>query len=375
MHSRLRLVLLSFTLCLAFGLIAPALASAQLDVRIDPIQPLIGDDFVIVVEGTADSALINIEEVVREDQEIEVRLQSPPCVITPCAPQPFRFDIPIDGSSDPFNEGGLVILHINLRVGNATDRETLVWTRFAIGNVFFHSMQPNAILAPRSPTDNDRVELFVPAQADACGPSPPELERVERAGSSLSVFMRFSPGFGGGFLTETFDDTKCTPPGPYLGLGRADLGMLEPGPYTLELYFQSDFRDSLPVRVARRNFEVTDAPDVVALQDERFLVALAWRDFDGNSGVGKPVPGPTPDSTLFTFFGTDNWEVLVKVLDGCALNDHFWVFAAAATDVEYTLTVTDTFTGTVRNYSNPLGTASPAINDTGAFDTCPAPTN
>jgi hypothetical protein len=48
---------------------------------------------------------------------------------------------------------------------------------------------------------------------------------------------------------------------------------------------------------------------------------------------------------LFWFFSSDNPELLIKVLNGCALNDRFWVFFSAGTDVGLTLTVTDTVTG------------------------------
>lgn len=48
-----------------------------------------------------------------------------------------------------------------------------------------------------------------------------------------------------------------------------------------------------------------------------------------------------------------------------------WVLAAATTNVEYTLTVTDTQTDEERVYGNPLGVQSPAITDTSAFATCP----
>ena len=74
---------------------------------------------------------------------------------------------------------------------------------------------------------------------------------------------------------------------------------------------------------------------------------------------------------MFYFFNPDNWEMLVKVLDGCAINDHFWVFHAATTNVEYTLTVTDTVVGTTEVYGNGLGTPAPTILVTEAFATCP----
>ncbi len=66
-------------------------------------------------------------------------------------------------------------------------------------------------------------------------------------------------------------------------------------------------------------------------------------------------------------------ELLVKLAlkNGCGINNHFWVFAAAATDVEYTLTVTDTETGSSRTYESVLDAPAPAIVDTDAFATCP----
>ncbi len=59
--------------------------------------------------------------------------------------------------------------------------------------------------------------------------------------------------------------------------------------------------------------------------------------------------------------------MLVKVLDGCALNQHFWIFAASATDVGFTLRVTDRQSLETRIYENPAGQAAKAITDTAAF--------
>ena len=87
--------------------------------------------------------------------------------------------------------------------------------------------------------------------------------------------------------------------------------------------------------------------------------------------MGSAVSCTTADSGLFWFFDPNNWEMMVKVLDGCALNGHYWVFAAATTTVEYTLTVTDTLTGETAVYHNPLGTRAVAINDTDALAVCP----
>ncbi|MCP4658304.1 MAG: PKD domain-containing protein, partial [bacterium] len=114
-----------------------------------------------------------------------------------------------------------------------------------------------------------------------------------------------------------------------------------------------------------------EGTETLCLSDDRFRVEVRWRDFDGNTGSGRMVPFGSDDSGLFWFFDAANWEMLVKVLDGCAVNDHYWVFAAATTNVEYTLEVTDTETAGSRSYFNELGVSSPATTDATAFDTCP----
>jgi len=112
-------------------------------------------------------------------------------------------------------------------------------------------------------------------------------------------------------------------------------------------------------------------PATLCLQGGRFRVEVIWHDHQGGSGPGQVVTCSNDGSGLFWFFAPDNWELMLKVIDGCALNEHFWVFSAATTDVGYDLTVTDTKTGQVAHYSNPPGKTAPAITDTAAFSTCP----
>ena len=103
----------------------------------------------------------------------------------------------------------------------------------------------------------------------------------------------------------------------------------------------------------------------------RFRAEVTWRDFAGRTGVGSVVSAAADRSGLFWFFAPDNWELLMKVIDGCSFNDRYWVFSAATTNVEYTLTVTDTMTGQVKRYDNPLGRNAAAVTDTNAFASCP----
>jgi poly(3-hydroxybutyrate) depolymerase len=139
--------------------------------------------------------------------------------------------------------------------------------------------------------------------------------------------------------------------------------------------------DDWPPDSMRRGFEFlvgksysTCAADAThpCLQHGRFRVAVTWQDGSGHTGVGSVVPvAASANSAVLWFFDPGNWEMLVKVLDGCALNQRIWVFSAATTNVEYTLTVTDTVTNQVRTYHNPAGQTAAAITDTDAFPSCP----
>ncbi|MDA8016450.1 MAG: hypothetical protein MPN21_03290 [Thermoanaerobaculia bacterium] len=104
-----------------------------------------------------------------------------------------------------------------------------------------------------------------------------------------------------------------------------------------------------------------------ALWDGRFGVDVAWHDFEGGAGSGRPVAAPSEQSALFWFFGPTNWELMVKVLDGCEINDHYWVLTAASTNVAYDLAIEDTVGRSEWSFANPLGTKSPAQVDIEAF--------
>ncbi len=119
-------------------------------------------------------------------------------------------------------------------------------------------------------------------------------------------------------------------------------------------------------------FTRQDVPesDALVLGGGRFRVSARWRDFDLVRGRGRPI-ALTEDTGFFWFFGMENVEVVVKVLDGCGFNQRYWVFAGGLTNVEVELTVEDTETGQVSGYFNPLGQAFQPIQDTDAFAICP----
>ena len=58
------------------------------------------------------------------------------------------------------------------------------------------------------------------------------------------------------------------------------------------------------------------------------------------------------------------------MLDGCGVNNHFWVFAGGLTNVEVEIRVKDTTTGAAQTYNNPQKTPFAPLQDINAFD-CP----
>ena len=106
------------------------------------------------------------------------------------------------------------------------------------------------------------------------------------------------------------------------------------------------------------------------LNNGRFQVQAHWKVPGGTLQAGRAAP-LTGDTGLFWFFDAANVEVIVKVLNGCALNGRYWVFAGGLTNVATVLTVTDTRTGQQRQYANNQGTPFQPVQDTAAFGTCP----
>lgn len=93
-------------------------------------------------------------------------------------------------------------------------------------------------------------------------------------------------------------------------------------------------------------------------------MTVAWQAA-GRQGAGTTVP-LTSETGAFWFFDPANVELVVKLLDGRAVNGKFWVFYGALSDVDYTLTVTDMVTGLVKTYHNPAGRLA-SVADTSAF--------
>ncbi|HYO12647.1 MAG TPA: Calx-beta domain-containing protein [Thermoanaerobaculia bacterium] len=112
----------------------------------------------------------------------------------------------------------------------------------------------------------------------------------------------------------------------------------------------------------------------LCLKDGRFEATVRWRasEEDVESDAKGVLLPETRGSGLFSLSPEgDDLELLLKVRDGCAVNDHYWLDFAAATDAELLVKVRDTLTGRTWVYFNPVGSVPAPVRDVDAFATCP----
>lgn len=138
-------------------------------------------------------------------------------------------------------------------------------------------------------------------------------------------------------------------------------GLTSGTPYSFRARARNAEGDSEPSDVAAATPPATAPGSCVAdegaicLLDDRFRVSVQWRNQYGNgeTGIGHGAVFPGSDrSGTFWFFSQDNVELIVKVLDGTTINDYYWTFYGALSDVEYWVTVFDTTDGASRTYYN-----------------------
>ncbi|MEO8276568.1 MAG: M35 family metallo-endopeptidase [Thermoanaerobaculia bacterium] len=86
----------------------------------------------------------------------------------------------------------------------------------------------------------------------------------------------------------------------------------------------------------------------------RFRVRVDWTDFEGASGPGVAL-AYTADSGFFYFFNSQILELLVKVVNGCTLNDAYWFFYGSTSNVALRYTVEDLQVCASRTVNVPLG--------------------
>lgn len=128
------------------------------------------------------------------------------------------------------------------------------------------------------------------------------------------------------------------------------------------------------------------SPNTLCIDDEpgdrRFRIRMTWETAldGGQSGQAFVTDLAAVDldsGGLLSFFqGVP--EMLIKVLDGCGLNGHFWIFGAPTTSLGYDLTIEDTLakergvpsSDYLYSVSNADGNVAGPFADIEAFPTC-----
>ncbi len=191
-------------------------------------------------------------------------------------------------------------------------------------------------------------------------------------------------GGGGGYGSTTpagaaYGGGTCTPGTAWTSTGLQSAGFMFSDTFPsagVFKYYCAMHESAMTGKVvvlpaAASNGPCVVSPTQLCLNGGRFAVTAEWARTDGTSGHGTAI-SLTDDSGYFWFFDSSNIEVTLKVLNGCALDNAYWVFAAGLTNVDVQLRVVDTTTGAVYTRENPQSTPFAPIQDTAAFPaSCP----
>jgi len=207
------------------------------------------------------------------------------------------------------------------------------------------------LIEPRHPTTSDRIRLTV----------------VEDGSCPLGLQQPvYEPATGSVVLHA--EALTCPPPlpDPHPLHRTFEIGPLPAGPHFAEVRVAG-----FPGLDWRELFEVAPDTGQLGLQDDRFQVSVHWSNpHDGSSGAGH-ARQLTRDSGAFWFFSQGNLEVTVKILDGRAVNGHWWVFMASMTDLAAEIRI-ERNDGTFKTYVQAAG-ANRNFIDVDAFEEGPPP--
>ena len=149
------------------------------------------------------------------------------------------------------------------------------------------------------------------------------------------------------------------------GLGSASVSSLVIDPVLPSLVFAGTAQGVFCAPLGQVAPTCATSGQTLCLNGHRFSASVVWRNASHVTGGGQAL-SVTDNTGAFWFFDPTNLELAVKILDGRSVNGKYWVFFGSLTNVEFTLTVTDTLTGAVKTYLNPQGQLASGA-DTSAF--------
>lgn len=338
---------------LALVLTPVAAYSAQPTFEFDPMLPRPVDEVTLAVNY--DTACFVDGEVERDGRRIRVTAVEG-CICPAVLPSPLTFEVELGRLPLAVYDVELWLARRDPDAACGED-ELLASTRLVVQSQSTHLA---ITTEPPSPQDGDSVTLHLESFC------PPQFAGVEVVGDLIQV--------------EEVPSAILAPCGPDWET-TFELGPLAAGRYSLLFLF--DESGGLfgtgegyapPLLNTVDTLVVGAAPEPPPSSTELFLDAERFRVtalFGPEQGLARAVR-LTPRSGYFWFFSRDNVELVVKVLNGCAFNARYWVFAAGLTDVEVEIQVEDRLTETVRTYRSPDG-GFDEIRDAQAFGGCALP--
>jgi hypothetical protein len=207
-----------------------------------------------------------------------------------------------------------------------------------------------------SPVDSQSVAVHLSGSWIGCAPHDPQFMVV---GNQIEVLL----------IASNINECLCIPLHTSTNETVLVTG-LSPGPHDVRAAMMDCGAEVLLGTTSVVVEACTPTAHTLCLNDHRFAVTASYTSVPQGLPVQATAVPLTADTGYFWFFDPANVELVVKVLDGCAVNGHAWVFAGGLTNVNVLLQVIDTRTGTMQSYSNALGTAFQPVQDSSAFP-CP----
>jgi hypothetical protein len=115
--------------------------------------------------------------------------------------------------------------------------------------------------------------------------------------------------------------------------------------------------------------------NTLCLDSARFQVTVAYDNTATGAGAGQVLlfgatRAESDESGFYYFTDPSNFEMGVKVLNACGVNNFWWVFIGGLTNQGWSLNVLDTHTGDAYFYGNTNGVLTATTADTNAIP-CP----
>ncbi len=206
--------------------------------------------------------------------------------------------------------------------------------------------------------------------------------RVDEVGSDR-YWMHQNPRGGQTATTESNTQAfSCDPPGSSTG-SQGDVGGTRgvdlvdagfPAPSSVTVAVKPDSLPAeLPVSVAQpigAGGEADCEPQPVATLEGGYTVNMCVEHVREGETVVEEVRDyglESNQSAILYFFDRDNAEVLIKVLDGCKINGHRWVFVAPVTTLAYNLSIVPPDGSEPWTHKNALNRTAAAASNITAF--------